>query len=168
MANREKLLTLAAEIRQELANLLRIASEATETWAKRQSVRPDERQVYLKSTALELHNFYTAAERIFEHVAGDLNGALPQTHDWHLRLLRTMAVEVPEVRPAVLSEELVEHLSEYLRFRHVVRNVYGFELDEERMTPLMARIEATAQDLAIQVRALADYLEAMGRALNAE
>jgi hypothetical protein len=49
-----------------------------------------------------------------------------------------------------------------------VRNVYGFELDEERMTPLMARIEATAQDLAIQVRALADYLEAMGRALNAE
>jgi hypothetical protein len=168
MADRERLLTLAAEIRHELANLQRIASEAAETWTRRESVDPDERQIYLKSTALELHNFYTAAERIFEHVAGDLNGALPQTHDWHLRLLRTMAVKVPEVRPSVLSDEMVERLSEFLRFRHVVRNVYGFELEEERMAPLVARLEAIAQDLTSQVEVLADYLEAMGRELGSE
>ncbi len=168
MADRERLLTLAAEIRHELSNLRRIATEAAETWERRDSVDLEQRQVYIKSTALELHNFYTAAERIFEHVAGDLNGALPQTHDWHLRLLRSMAVEVPEVRPAVLDERIVGHLSEYLRFRHVVRNVYGFELDEERMAPLMAGLERTAQELGRAVEELADYLEAVGRELRGE
>ena len=165
MADRQGLLTLAAELRQEVANLERIAAEAAETWGKREAVAPEERRTYVKSTALELHNFYTAAERIFEHVAGDLNGALPRTQDRHLRLLRTMAVEVPEVRPAVLAPEMVERMAEYLRFRHLVRNIYGFELDEERMAPLAARVEETARELVSQVEGLADYMERMGHEL---
>lgn len=166
MRDREGLLTLAAEIRQEIGNLSRIAAETVETWSRRESVPAEDRRTYVESTALKLHNFYTASERIFERVAGDLNGTRPQTHDWHLRLLRTMAVEVPEVRPAVLSPELVERLADYLRFRHLVRNIYGFELDEERMGPLVQGIEEVARNLATQVEQLADYLEALGREIS--
>ncbi len=45
---------------------------------------------------------------------------------------------IKDTRPAVISEELAADLDEYLSFRHVFRNIYGFELkgsmlrDEEK------------------------------------
>jgi hypothetical protein len=50
-------------------------------------------------------------------------------------------------RPAVLSEELYDSLNEYLRFRHVFRNAYCFDLDWEKMSPLVLRLEETWQKL---------------------
>jgi hypothetical protein len=165
MARRE-LLTLAAELRQELEAARRLADEAIETWRRRVEAAEDERRTYVESVALKLHNFYTACERIFERVAGELNGALPQTPDWHLRLLRSMSLDVPEVRPPVISAELGERLGDYLRFRHLVRNVYGFELDESKMELLVARLGETAGDLAAQVSVFLDDLERLGREIG--
>lgn len=165
MARRE-LLTLVAEIRQEVEAATRLAGEAVDTWRRRREVAEDERRTYDESVALKLHNFYTACERIFERVAGELNGALPQTPDWHLRLLRSMSLDVPEVRPPVISAELGERLGDYLRFRHLVRNVYGFELDESKMDLMVARLEETAGDLAAQVGRFLDDLERLGREID--
>lgn len=160
------LLTLAAEIRQEMENLARLADEIPATWAKREAVPDAEQRTYVESTALKLHNFYTACERIFERVAGELNGALPRTHDWHLRLLRTMCLEVPELRPRLLSPQLAERLTDYLRFRHLVRNVYGFELDADKLAPLVAELGAVFEQLEIQVREFVDYLEELGHGIS--
>jgi len=41
-----------------------------------------------------------------------------------------------------LSPASVEGLREYLAFIHVVRNIYGFELDIERIADLVARYPA--------------------------
>ena len=57
--------------------------------------------------------------------------------DRHKRLLATMSMEIPGVRPAVVSEELARRLGDYLRFRHVFRNVYGHLLDWKRLEPLL-------------------------------
>jgi len=43
-----------------------------------------------------------------------------------------------EGRPAVLTSETAQHLEKYLAFRHVVRNIYGFELDPEQVERLVA------------------------------
>ena len=51
-----------------------------------------------------------------------------------------MAAAVPEVRPEVLSSETLKGLNEFCAFRHVVRNVYTFEL-------IPSRVEALATDL---------------------
>jgi hypothetical protein len=155
-------LALASEIRQELASLHRLRDEIVETWGKREAVAPAERQTYVESTALKLHNFYTALERIFERIAGDLDGGLPQTPDRHLRLLRAMSAEVPEIRPSVLRPDLTERLVDYLRFRHLVRNIYGFKLDERKMVPLVETVGEVSRDVEKEIGEFLAYLEHLG------
>jgi hypothetical protein len=161
LPDRVELLTLAAEVRQELDAALRLAREAAETWAKGAAVPEEERRTYVESTALKLHNFYTACERIFERVAG-VFGGVPHSPDWHLRLLRTMSLDIPEVRPPIISTQLVEMLVDYLRFRHLVRNVYGFELEEGRMQGLVTGLPDVAREVSVQVGAFRDQLERLG------
>ena len=48
-----------------------------------------------------------------------------------------MTLDVPEVRPPVLSAGARQDLERYRRFRHLVRNAYGFELDWARLEPLL-------------------------------
>jgi hypothetical protein len=157
-------LALAAEIRQELSSLSRLADEIPATWAKVSTLPETDRPPYVESTALKFHNFYTACERIFETIAGEVNGALPQTSDWHLRLLRMMTVDVPRVRPRVLTPELADRLAELLRFRHVVRNIYGFELHEEKVGPQVDELDGL---VAAADRFRWSKAEVMRRALRA-
>jgi hypothetical protein len=163
MKDERGFLTLAAEIRQELSGLARLTDEIPTTWAQGRTLPDGDRRPYVESTALRLHNFYTACERIFEKIAGEINGGLPHTPDWHLRLLRMMTVEVPGVRPQVLSTELADRLTDYLRFRHVVRNIYGFELHEEKIEPLIQELPRVSRELQDQMKELLSYLEELGR-----
>ena len=96
-----------------------------------------------ESAALRLHNFYTGSERVFQLIAAEVNGFTPQSFDWHKRLLTQMALDVEGVRPAVISEATCSDLEELLKFRHIVRNIYGYELNVERISELV--------DLAIQL-----------------
>jgi len=58
--------------------------------------------------------------------------------------------------PALLSEGLHDTLNEYLRFRQVFRNAYSFDLDWQKMSPLVLRLEETFQELE---KALNDFLK---------
>lgn len=96
---------------------------------------PQHAALFYENLALKLHNFYTGCERIFRLIASELNGALPSGHDWHKRLLDRMRSE-REGRPAVLASETAQLLEKYLAFRHIVRNIYGFELDPQEVLVL--------------------------------
>jgi len=50
-------------------------------------------------------------------------------------------------RPALLSAELHDTLLDYLRFRHVFRNAYSFDLDWQKLSPLVLQLEETFQQL---------------------
>lgn len=152
--------------REELAAAIRLADETVSAWAKRERTEVDERRAYVESAALKLHNFYTACERIFERIAKVLDGTLPEAPDSHVQLLRTMSSDVPGVRPSVITPALAERLSEFLRFRHVVRNLYGFQLREEKMGPLVAKVVEVAQELEAQVTAFLDDLETLSGMLE--
>ena len=54
------------------------------------------------------------------------------------------------------TEELHDTLNEYLRFRHVLRNAYSFDLDWQKMSPLVLRLEETFQMLE---KALSDFVK---------
>lgn len=121
--------------------------------------------ILYESLALKLHNFYTGCERIFQLIASELNGSLPSSFDWHKRLLNRMGVE-REGLPPVLSAETVQSLREYLGFRHIVCNLYGFELDAERVERLVEdyagvwhRFESEIKQFVDGLRELAGQLE---------
>jgi hypothetical protein len=70
-----------------------------------------------------------------------------------------MAEDIPDIRPAVISTSLVQILDEFRRFRHLVRNVYTFNLDPQRMRPLMEQLPSLWQALRTELLAFADFLE---------
>ncbi|TSA11176.1 MAG: hypothetical protein D4R73_04295 [Deltaproteobacteria bacterium] len=135
---KERLADLLAEINDELLLLDKLIRDIENVG---NIIPADEEQkaVYEESLALKLHNFYTGIERIFEKIAEDINGGVPVSYDWHKRLLKTMSLEITNVRPPVISKETAKLLHEFLAFRHVVRNIYGFELDSERLSRLIEK-----------------------------
>ena len=122
---KERLLRLAARIRSELPELSRVVARAEQGWVR---ARHSDDDLYLDGVALNLHGFYSSLERLFELVASGLDGFVPQGPDWHRSLLEQMAAERPGIRPAVISSATHARLEAYRGFRHVVRNLYGFQL----------------------------------------
>jgi len=154
----ERYLVLAARIRQELETLEKVATRAKRALALAHKY-PDDEDLYLDAVALNLHDFYTGLERVFYQIAATLDEAVPESRDWHQKLLRQMAKERPQIRPAVISEETRESLDEYLRFRHVVRNIYAFEFDSERLGRLVQGLDFVLPRIHKELQAFAQFLE---------
>jgi len=112
---------LAARIRIDLPELAFLVERARQGWNKAKTLNDD---YYLDGVALNLHGFYSGLEKIFEKIAATVDGSVPNAANWHQELLSQMSMEIPEVRPAVISQELRDMLEDYRGFRHVVRNVY--------------------------------------------
>ncbi|QNJ16034.1 hypothetical protein SynA1840_00482 [Synechococcus sp. A18-40] len=92
----------------------------------------------VEAAALRLHSFYTGVERMLLLVSRVVNGGTPaQGEGWERRLLERMAMAT-DTRPAVLNEATQVELQEYVRFRHLVRNLYA---DELRVEPIQSLIE---------------------------
>jgi len=163
---RERLLTIAAEIDEELNQLDPLVSEIERGWVRLASAPREDQVFFVGSTALGLHNFYTICERIFEKIASDVNGAAPQTSAWHMRLLQSMVLEVPQVRPAVLSPDLERELEEFLKFRHLVRNIYALELEPDKLAPLVAKLRPTTDALRRDLGGFTRYLRGLAEALS--
>jgi hypothetical protein len=111
-------------------------------------------EIELSALAAALHSFYTGAENLFKRVAIELDREPVRGEAWHRDLLQRMAQPRPQ-RPALLSEPLQQALLDYLRFRHVFRNAYSFDLDWQKLKPLVLGMERTFQDLE---RSLENFL----------
>ena len=60
---------------------------------------------------------------------------------WHQDLLDKMVLEVPGVRPAVVSRQTYEILRELIRFRHFRRYYYEQAYDWDRLELLRKKLE---------------------------
>jgi hypothetical protein len=129
----DKLLILSAQIKADLVDLERVVARAELIFDK--AVQTDD-DAYLDGLALNLHGFYAGAEHIFEGVARTIDGHVPDDPHWHQSLLRQMKVEIPTIRPPVIHEATYQCLEAYRSFRHIVRNVYTFNLRGERLKEL--------------------------------
>jgi hypothetical protein len=56
-------------------------------------------------------------------------------------------------RPAVLEHQLAVRLLDYLRFRHLFRHTYGYELEWDKLQALVERLETTKTSLGQQLDA---------------
>ena len=99
---------------------------------------PDGSQERCDAAALRLQSLYTGIERCLVQIVRVLNGGPPDGADWHRRLLDRMTVPT-EVRPALLDAATARGLAELLRFRHVVRHLYAYELEPDQVQRLLWR-----------------------------
>jgi hypothetical protein len=117
--------------RSKLQTLVESLKHLQQTWEEPQGV--EER---CDAAALRLQSFYTGIERCLVQIVRVLNGGPPDGADWHRRLLERMAIAT-EARPAVLAAGTVGRLGELLRFRHVVRHLYAYELERDQVFRLL-------------------------------
>ena len=137
----EALKRRAADLRDALLVAVRDLDRlATGVEVARGRVTASSAQLELYGGAALAHGYYTHLERVFERIARDLNSAPLDGPDWHRRLLESMTLERPGVRPAVVPSDLEAPLDELLRFRHLFRNLYVLDLEGERIVAILARI----------------------------
>jgi len=108
---------------------------------------PDDPAV-LALAAVALHGWYTGLETMLERIARQLDGDVPDGARWHRELITQLSVEVPGVRPAVLSTSMVAPLAELLSFRHFFRQAYGVVLDGALLADRLATLTRVAPGLA--------------------
>ncbi len=153
---------LESRIREELSNIGRLSEElmhagvlhddATHTMPE----LPRDDSLVLRSIGSILHDFYCAAESLFEMIARNIDDSIPSDPEWHRTLLTQMSLELSTHRPPVLRKETVTILDEFRAFRHIFRNVYGFALDPERLERLLLRFPQAVESLT---RDMMDFLD---------
>ena len=147
---------LIGQIRQDLTELECLTQKTTQLLEKVVNTGDED---YLGTVALNLHSFYTGVERIFREIARTIDGSMPEGADWHRRLLRQMSAEIPNLRPPVITMETRSALDEYCAFRHVVRNIYTFNLRLDRVQNLAVALPQCYQLLHQDSETFCNFLE---------
>lgn len=150
-----RLAKLSRRIQLELIDIEQVVIRAQSGWHEYQSAGDD---LYLDSVALNLHSFYSGIERLFEGIATTLDSHLPSGNSWHRALLAQMATAIPNIRPAVISDSTLAVLENYCRFRHVVRNIYGYRLDPTQLRGLVDDVSAAFAQTQQELTDFANWL----------
>ena len=98
---------VAREIELEMESIGRLQSEL-------ESAPGGDDTFALRARGSILHDFYTGVERVFVRLAEEINGGVPRGDQWHRQLVRDTSIAIPDVRPAVISPELVDDLQRVL------------------------------------------------------
>ena len=98
-----------------------------------------------------LHDFYTGIEKLFESIAKEVDNRLPMREEWHSELLHQMTLDIPGLRPQVITAKTEKKLREYLGFRHLFRKRYGFELDWQKLKKLLLGMSQIRSNLENEI-----------------
>lgn len=108
-----------------------------------------------------IHDFYNTVEKTFRQIAEEIDGGVPGGVAWHQQLLQRMTIIISERRPAVIDEALARSLNEFLRFRHLFRHIYGFELEWERIRPLLEDLPKVKGEFIRQIDGFIAFLQTL-------
>ncbi len=154
---------LAERIRAEIVPLQHVVERA-ESALNRSSQQPANQEYFLAAAALDLHSFYSGVERLLEMIARDVDQSIPSGSAWHRDLLAQLVLPIPPVRPAVLTSETEVALRDYLGFRHVIRNVYTFDLKPDRVAELTRGLRAVFELVQRDLLSFAAFLDGLATA----
>lgn len=89
--------------------------------------------IRLESIAYQIHNLYNTTEDLLKIVATYFENHIADTSRWHSLLLRRMSQEIPEIRPALISQETYNILDSLRGFRHFFRHAYNAAIEYNQL-----------------------------------
>ncbi|MFH1370844.1 MAG: hypothetical protein ABII09_06115 [Planctomycetota bacterium] len=95
----------------------------------------------LAGVAALIHNFYNGVENVFKQLVISKGLSIPQGPSWHIDLIGIC------VANRIISQTTSDMLKEYLSFWHFFSHAYSFDVDEERIAPLLERIKDVHKNL---------------------
>lgn len=124
------------KIDAELQNIERVLAELPE---------PDSLKnlssLELAGVAALIHNFYNGVENVFKQLVLSKKLNIPQGPSWHIDLIEMC------VANRIVSQATSDMLKKYLSFRHFFSHAYSFDVDEERLAPLLEKIKSVHKSL---------------------
>jgi hypothetical protein len=162
LKNRKEVLRFKAEIMEELENVSRIVSiiEKRKKEIKKYGV---DAEVYLDSIIHNIENFYMGIEEIFKRLAVFTDEGIPEGPRWHSILIKGMARDITGVRPPVIKDETRVLLDEYRKFRHLVRNIYTFNIIPQKVMKLARDITKVFNALTKDIKEFLNIIEKISR-----
>jgi hypothetical protein len=150
------MLILKSEIEKELESLERLRREMAEVLNK-------DSHSFLETRAAGsiIHDFYSGIEKIFKRIAVVIDRDLPAGEEWHSDLLNRMSIAIEDIRPAVISNDLKDDLGDYLRFRHLFRNIYGFELKWNRCRNMGEKMDVTLDRFKEEIEKFLEFVDSI-------
>jgi hypothetical protein len=152
---------LVDRIRGEISDLDYLVQKVLKVWENSQK-SPDELEIYMDSVALNLHGIYSGIERIFELIVRRVDQNMPAGDLWHRQLLKQVSQDKRDIRPSVIGPESFVFMDELRRFRHLVRNVYTFNLLPDKIEPVISGLTGVWPRVKAEILAFADFLDQVG------
>lgn len=146
---------LSARILEELKEIFTVAKRVKMAWEKAIDKNDD---LYFDSVALNLHSFYSGIEKIFKIIAKEVDESIPDESNWHEELLAQMCLNIPNVRPPVISSKLKNDLQDYRSFRHLVRNIYTYNINPEKIKPLVQKLPSLLKSIDKELKLFSKFL----------
>jgi len=135
---------LKKEVEIEIQNLERLIKQMNNL-LERLNDNPD--FIQTRAAGSILHDFYCGIEKIFKRIALLVDKKMPSGEAWHRELLLRMAEPIEGIRGSVIPNNLMQKLKEYLRFRHLFRNIYGFDLKWKNFEGLCLEMQEVFEKL---------------------
>ena len=148
-----------ARINEELENIATLMDEINQKKLFGDSNGLINDSFFLRGIGSILHDFYVTVENTLKIICSEVEEKLPECSNWHVLLLKQASYEIPEVRPAIISKVTMDKLDKYRAFRHVFRNVYGYNLDAERIKELLLELTETVDLFTEDIKNFMKLLE---------
>lgn len=136
---------LRMEVQNEIRGLERIVEE---TSSELVNLPQEPTRLQVGGMGKYVHDFYEGVERIFERIERGLSIPVPSGESWH-----------------ILDRSLALKLHRYLRFRHLFRHTYGYELVWEELRPLVEMMPEVLEELR---RSIDDLLGRINKTMDVE
>lgn len=167
MINQQDYYAFTLRIKEELANLDRIEGRLVDydlfpgvhTDIFRGYPLTDEDSCRVLGTYL--HDYYSCLEKIFIHVAVDIDNTLPKGEDWHKKILQQMTWDMPGERPVVLDNATAAQIDDLRGFRHVFRNIYGFNIHPEKIIKALNNLPEISSSVRRDINIFIDKMDCL-------
>ncbi len=103
-------------------------------------------------------DFYTCIETFFFRVSQEFENRL-RKDQWHKELLEKMALQIPDIRPNLISGDTYNHLSEILLFRHFRRYYFDYSYDWDKLELIESRYQKVFPLLINDIKAFTVFLK---------
>lgn len=152
---KNKYLSLKLRLEDEIAAIDKLISQLVELLAQTDRVP---KAFVTPTLASYSENFYSGCEKIAERVAVALDGGLPTGSNWHEQLLLQISEPGGQARPRLWDKEVLRSLDEYRRFRHRVRHLYNFDLDDDTVLAMAQQVPAVFESVKLSVEQFGEWL----------
>jgi hypothetical protein len=129
---------LIAELKSDARDLNLVVAENARAWGRIEHGATD--RLDWAALGYTIHNVYGVIESYCLRIAKFFENGL-DGESWHRELLQRMTLEIPSLRPALLSDEAYLLIDDLRSFRHLFRNLYARPLDPDRTRLVQVKVE---------------------------